>query len=84
MVKKSKQAMATITTTVPIEIYNKIKEEHLKMSALILKGYQAEHSFPAVLSRQNELEEKVNKYRIRLEETLKELYELKEKKGEKN
>jgi len=48
----------TVTTTIPADIYQQVKEKGLKVNMLIQMGWQAWNNFPAITARQAALETK--------------------------
>lgn len=69
-----------VTTTVPSDIWEQAKQRGIPIRMLVIRGWQAEQNFPALLERQRELEDKMHRYQAELELTHRKLYELQAKK----
>jgi len=67
-----------VTTTAPRAILEAAKKKGISVRSLIIRGWQAEENFPAMLERQHELEEKLQRTRIELEHTSREMYRLRD------
>lgn len=77
----------TISTTIPIEIYEEAKKRHFKWNDLLITGFQARIDSPKWQERQRDTEEKVIKLAQKVTELTQKNWELLEKIqkiGEKN
>jgi len=63
-----KNETKTISTTVPIAIYNEIKAKGLKFSDLLRAGFANRTNFERVTFRMRDMEDKLEKLSVKLSE----------------
>lgn len=69
----------TITTTIPMDVYEEVKKEHWRWNELIFMGIQAKRSFPNVLDRQNSAESDIARLSEKVQKLARDKFELMER-----